>query len=228
MGIARPSIVKLVNQGMKASGHKVINKADDLMRYAHSRFKALLGEKIEVPGLPGVTAPNPAINFLSDINTELADDVARASWFKPGEYMRPDLGTVELARIHGISEAAHESAHGMYLYGMSSRQRAAWDKAVKTYGRPFYGKFKSHPWASDFIYQDLMTKVKGKTYRWGPDRLDAQSYVANTEALAYTLQDLVTPGQEIRAPLGFIRELEKIFQVRGLIDRVAHRLPPPV
>jgi hypothetical protein len=173
-------------------------------------------------------------------NKELGELGGQHFPMRPKNFPRVEINP--LAR-NPESLGAHEGAHHIYSDAWTPKHKVMWNRVVREYGKPIFSpeeliwkmipkeqkkellKLKSHPWlAGDQHYKDQILKNFGQRFNVGIP-IKYQDFLANTEALAFTFQDLLTPGREITAPLGMIRGLERIFKAPGLIDRVAHRLP---
>jgi hypothetical protein len=143
------------------------------------------------------------------------------------------------------SIGSHEGAHHIYSDVWTPRHLVSWNRTVREHGKNIFTKqdlqqrtlrkehieellaLKSHPYlATSQHYKDQIIRGLDKRFQDLEVPQTFQDFTANTEALAWTMQEILTPGQEITAPLGLIRGLERIFDARGLIDRVSHRLPP--
>lgn len=90
-------------------------------------------------------------------------------------------------------------------------------------------RLRSHPsFARSKHYQSRAVEGTGtyhrKILRESGINERSEHFQANTESLAFTLQEILTPGQEITTPVGMLREIERIFDAPGLIDRIAHRI----
>ena len=97
-------------------------------------------------------------------------------------------------------------------------------------------RLRSHPtFARSRLYRQQAVEAAGKprsdwrSFDLHPSSELGEHYIANTESLAFTLQEILTPGQEITTPVGMLREIERIFDAPRLIERISHRLPvtPP-
>ncbi len=157
------------------------------------------------------------------------------------------------------STGVHELAHHLYSDVLGSRQLKEWERAVKKYGVKTFDKFdtfetgmystdyktvilkpedalslnqlRSHPSVANVHYQrQAVNNIGMEIPNWRGVKQRGEHFTADTESLAFTLQEILTPGQEITAPMGMLRAVERIFDAQGLIDRVAHRIStrPPL
>ena len=160
------------------------------------------------------------------------------------------------ASLSPESTGVHELGHHIYADVLEPKHQKAWRNAVKEYGRPMFDSesdvspligwsgprtyretvkslvdLRGHPRlrTPQFSYRTEMQRSVGKKFKVSMNREGTElgeHFISNTESLAFALQEVLTPGMEITTPVGMLRAIERIFDARGLIDRVAHRLPP--
>jgi len=190
---------------------------------ALDRIRLLLRRQTDVEALPGVQVYNDVWERLGDIVWGVDKKMApqgraiqpKYIWGEGTRKGAPSAITLNPEAIAAgqrigwrggedvASVATHEVAHRLYGELLDGKQLSAWRKAVSKYG--------AHPYVQQNFEQGVLPQHT--------------NYVMDTESMAYVLQDIFTPGREIQSPIGLIAEVEKLFDVRGLFDSIAHRLP---
>jgi hypothetical protein len=256
MGLTKTLLNEMVWPAFTAMKSYIKPKTIGAVRHsAWDRFATILRRPEvgadELPGLEDLTSS--VWNRVRDSIWQFKKEKGALGSHKFSELGNPSTVNINPTGLAPESTGTHELGHHLYSEVLNSKQLKSWRGAVKKHGRPVYeqeilpsvssgpsgslerakslNQLRAHPSvAASSAYRDRIFQFAGVPSGPGDpfssNRELGEYFIANTESLAFALQEILTPGKEITTPVGMLREIERIFDAPGLIRRISHRIPP--
>lgn len=224
----RQKVVRMaVNMFDSAKTHNVVM----FKKTVSDNLSQLMGKMVEADFLPGVMVRVPEERLVKEVaDLQIALNYrmdSLAKYFPPSAPRPKDLaprGSVMAIAKESTSSGVHEGTHLGWERILTNSQKKQWGAAVEKYGQNMFAgeyAFRVHP---EVAARNYAPQFESLARVYGTYTARRRAY---NESLAFTVQQILSPGMEITAPKGMVREIGRMFHLPNLVRDVSHRFREP-